>query len=253
MSDLAAIVSSLIEPPYAPWSLGSVRPPFPALLTPSLTPPSSRLRHHSAATVLTHASHANRSQTSPLPRPMPACGQSLTSPTPAASPSSASPCLPCSSRAQRNPGILDMPEHHCSRRRRARRRIQRRLRGRTPLKTLCDTRSCASTTTRGRDCPGHGIPVVSHALLTPHMCTLPMQISRCGWHVRIVHASCQGPGWMKSKWDQCWQMVWGSARRYSNCTWYLYIACHYNKLHFNILPPKYIFCGTRHRNYARFL
>ena len=160
MSDLAAIVSSLIEPPYAPWSLGSVRPPFPALLTPSLTPPSSRLRHHSAATVLTHASHANRSQTSPLPRPMPACGQSLTSPTPAASPSSASPCLPCSSRAQRNPGILDMPEHHCSRRRRARRRIQRRLHGHTPSKTLCDTRSCASTMTCGWDCPGHGIPVV---------------------------------------------------------------------------------------------
>ena len=94
---------------------------------------------------------------------------------------------------------------------------------------------------------------LSHALLTPHMCTLPMQISRCGWHVRIVHASCQRPGWMKSKWDQCWQMVWGSTRRYSNCTWYLYIACHYNKLHFNILPPKYIFCGIRHRNYARFL
>ena len=38
-----------------------------------------------------------------------------------------------------------------------------------------------------------------------------------------------------------------------NCSWYLYIASHSNKLHFNIIPPKYIFCGTRHRNYAQFL
>ena len=176
MSDLTAIVSLLIEPPYAPWSLGSVRPPFSALLTPSLTPPSSRLHHHSATTVLTRTSHANRSQTLPLPQPMPACGQSLTSPTPAASPSSASPCLPCSSRAQRNPGILDMPEHHCSCCRRARRHIQRRLHGRTPSKTLCDTRSCTSTMMRGQDCPGHGIPVVLqcslHCLIQSRACSV---------------------------------------------------------------------------------
>ena len=31
----------------------------------------------------------------------------------------------------------------------------------------------------------------------------------------------------------------------SNYSRYLYIASRYNKPHFNILPSKYIFCGTR--------
>ena len=42
-----------------------------ALLAPPLTPASSRRLYHPAPMVLTQATHANRSETSSLPRPMP--------------------------------------------------------------------------------------------------------------------------------------------------------------------------------------
>ena len=50
----------------------------------------------------------------------------LASPTPAASPSSTSPCPSWSLRAQRNSGILDTPKHHHGHHWRAHQRMQRR-------------------------------------------------------------------------------------------------------------------------------
>ena len=43
-----------------------------------------------------------------------------------------------------------------------------------------------------------------------------------------------------AKWWLQWKVV-NIVLLLFNCSWYLYITSHSNKLHFNIIPPKYVF------------
>ena len=71
---LCTLAPRLLAPafPYHGVSTSLVQFAF-ALLAPPLTPASSRRLYHPAPMVLTQATHANSSETSSLPRPMPTC------------------------------------------------------------------------------------------------------------------------------------------------------------------------------------